>query len=135
LFVAMAANKGMASEAVDGIIYKPLWMCHVDAKWGQPQWSAYPAEISAKLEEAYQTKNSNPVVYMWRPQAGEGKGASASISQTVSSEEPPQKKAGIMYEIRVGDDQFGHGFNGVQERDLGSKVTRRGVRRFLTAEQ
>ena len=72
---------------------------------------------------------------MWRPQAGEGKGASASISQTVSSEEPPQKKAGIMYEIRVGDDQFGHGFNGVQERDLGSKVTRRGVRRFLIAEQ
>ena len=73
----------------------------------------------------------------------EGKGASASTSQTVSSEEPPQKKvkegigpqAGIMYEIRVGDDEFGHGFNGVQERDLGSKVTRRGVCRFLTAER
>ena len=131
----MAENEGMAPHAVSGITLKPWWMCHVDDKWGQPLWSPYPVDIAAKLEQAYQTKNSNPVEYMWRPQAGEGKGASASISQTVSSEEPPQKKAGIMYEIRVGDDQFGHGFNGVQERDLGSKVTRRGVCRFLTAEQ
>ena len=65
------------------------------------------------------------------------------MSQTVSSEEPPHKKAhfakepraGIMYKIRVGNDKFEDGFDGVQERKVGSKVARRGVRRFLTAEQ
>ena len=120
----------VAAADLQGMNFKPVWMCEVDGKWGQKHWAQYPDNVAQCLEAAYKAAPNDPVEgtveWTWE---------SPSRSQTVPGSEHQDKKArrSITYVIKVGDNWMDC-CNGVQECTRGSKITRRGVVRFLTKQ-
>ena len=61
-FNSMAATLKQGRQDTLGA---PVWMCMLNEKWGEQNWAQYGEELSARLEQAYQSKDDKPVEFTW----------------------------------------------------------------------
>ena len=61
-FNSMAATLKQGRQDTLGA---PVWMCMLNEKWGEQHWAQYGEELSARLEQAYQSKDDKPVEFTW----------------------------------------------------------------------